>query len=269
VKRFFLFLLLAFLFSLFVYYSPAFWTKPTLYLFSDWDSRLISDGVTRYEEQTGISIRLTGDQKKADLFLLKDIVSITERADFSVLSSFILDRNVPEKFRDPGHKWFGVFYRAEALIYHADNVSQKIRLSYMASDCIATSSRQSLVRKSSEWLDKLPASVYDKDEKLIEDVERGKCTLGVVAAASLGRYNETFLESRVRLRWPKTVILTIAGGAIPVTSQQKKVAQEFLEWLTAFPQQWGFAKQRFEYTVNKRAKLSDRVLVWGPFREWK
>ena len=60
--------------------------------------------------------------------------------------------------------------------------------------------------------------------------------------------------------------INISGAGIVKTSRNQAEAKKFLEWLTEPKAQRLYASINFEYPVNPRVAIDDRVSAWGGFR---
>src|SRR5690606_27566254 len=91
-----------------------------------------------YEKDTGIKVHVVfakegtlerlkaeGDNSPADAILTVDISRLAAHKEAGVLqpiSSDVLDKNIPEHFRDPDGEWYGLSARSRVIFYAKDRV---------------------------------------------------------------------------------------------------------------------------------------------------
>ena len=101
----------------------------------------VEDAFAEFEEQTGKSvefifdddavllerIRAEGEDSPADVYMSVDAGNLWNAADQGViapLDSPTLTDAVPEGFRDPEGRWFGLALRARTVLYNPDGVEE-------------------------------------------------------------------------------------------------------------------------------------------------
>lgn len=111
----------------------------TLVIYSARAQPLVQPLFDRYQQETGVSIRVVSDTEAAlmqrlqaegraspaDLLLTVDAGNLwaaAERGLLRPIDSPVLQANIPEHLRDPGDRWFGLSVRARALVYSATRV---------------------------------------------------------------------------------------------------------------------------------------------------
>lgn len=228
-----------------------------------------------------------GDNSPADVFFAQDpggLGAITHL--FTPLPEAILSQ-VDPKFRSPEDKWVGISGRARVIVYNTDKLSEsdlpddiwdftdpqwKGRIGWAPTN----GSFQAMVtamrvlwgdEKTIQWIDGIQANdpqVYPKNTPIVDAVGRGEIDIGFPNHYYLFRFLAEFGESfaarnyYLRAGGPGAVIL-VAGAGILKTSENKELAERFLDFLLSQVAQQYFATQTFEYPVVEGIK-TDRLL---------
>ena len=100
------------------------------------DQQLFAD----FTKQTGINVNvvnasadellkrleLEGEQSPADVLITVDVGRLHRAKTaklLQVINSQALNRNIPQRFRDPEGTWYGLTYRARVIVYSKDRVN--------------------------------------------------------------------------------------------------------------------------------------------------
>lgn len=227
------------------------------------------------------------DNSPADVFFAQDpggLGAVTHL--FTPLPDSILSQ-VDPKFRSPDDKWVGISGRARVIIYNTDKLSEsdlpddiwdftdprwKGRIGWAPTN----GSFQAMVtamrvlwgdEKTIQWIEGILANepqVYPKNTPIVDAAGRGEIEVGFPNHYYLFRFlaeqGESFAARNYYLRGggPGAVIL-VAGAGILETSENKELAERFLDFLLSQVAQQYFATQTFEYPVIEGIK-TDRLL---------
>ncbi len=228
-----------------------------------------------------------GDNSPADVFFAQDpggLGAVTHL--FTPLPDAILNQ-VDPKFRSPDDKWVGISGRARVIIYNTDKLSEsdlpddiwdftdpkwKGRIGWAPTN----GSFQAMVtamrvlwgdEKTIQWIDGIQANdpqVFPKNTPIVDAAGRGEIDVGFPNHYYLFRFlaehGDSFAARNYYLRGggPGAVIL-VAGAGILKTSENKELAERFLDFLLSRVAQQYFATQTFEYPVVEGIK-TDRLL---------
>ena len=188
----------------------------------------------RFSEKTGIKVRLIeatgislverlkreGSNSKADVILLVDAARINDAANAGLLQqvqSNTLKANIPERYRDPSNRWFGLTRRVRSIIVNPKLVNPSTINSYddlgkpelKGKLCLRKRKNvynQSLVADqivlkgqagATAWVRSMVGNVkqpfFSGDTSLIRAVGQGKCGVGVVNHYYLARMQACLL----------------------------------------------------------------------------
>lgn len=118
-----------------------------LVVYSARADNLLKPIVTKYEQKTGVKIKLINDKAgplierlkaegsntPADLLITVDGGNLWQAAQAGVLkpvNSKILEANIPSQFQDPNNQWFGLSVRARTIFYNPSKVQPSDLSSY-------------------------------------------------------------------------------------------------------------------------------------------
>lgn len=111
-----------------------------LVIYSARADNLLKPIVAKYEQQTGVKIKLVNDKAgvliekikaegvntPADLLITVDGGNLWQAAQENILkpvNSSILEANIPPQFQDPQNRWFGMSVRARTIFYNPTKVN--------------------------------------------------------------------------------------------------------------------------------------------------
>jgi len=280
-------------------------------VYSARNEQLIKPLFDLYTQQTGIPVRFVTDDAgplierlgaegadtTADVLMTVDAGELwyaAERDLLKPIDSPILKANIPEHFRDPGNRWFGLSVRARTIVYSTERVKPEDLSTYEAladprwkgKVCLRTSKKvynQSLVamlisehgEQQTEtivrgWVNNLATNVFSNDVLLMEAIAAGQCDVGIVNTYYFGRLLRDQPELPVRLFWPdqqgQGVHVNISGAGVTKYSRHEAAATKLLEWLSEPKAQALFAGENMEYPANPAIKADPAVLAWGDFK---
>lgn len=271
---------------------------------------LLMPVLAAYSRETGIKVRyVTGEPDelikrlaeegagtKADLFMTVDAGNLWLAAREGLLkpvASKVLEKNVPEYFRDSAGRWFGISMRARTIVYSterlkpsalstyedlADNrwkgrlclrTSQKVYNQSMVSLMIADDGIKEAERVVRGWVMNLAQPSFDNDTKVMMAIQSGACDLGLVNTYYYGRLLHRNPNIPLALFWPNQkghgAYVDVSGAGVVANSHNAAEAVRFLEWLTTEPAQRLFADANMEYPVNPAVRPHESVRAWGGF----
>ncbi len=273
--------------------------------------QLIKPVFDRYTAETGVPIRFVtddaaplierlaaeGENSPADILLTVDAGELWHAAERGLLQpveSEVLTANIPEAFRDPANRWFGLSVRARTMVYSTERVNPEELSTYEALAeprwkgklCLRTSKKvynQSLVamliaqhgEEATEkvvrgWVDNLATDVFANDTQLIEAIAAGQCDVGIVNTYYFGRIQRDNPSIPVKLFWADQqgtgVHVNVSGAGITAHAPHREAAQKFLEWLSQQESQSMFAGLNLEYPASPAVTPDPIVAAWGEFK---
>lgn len=229
----------------------------------------------RFEEETGIDVEFLtgndaelreriaaeGEDTEADVYLTVDagnLASAAEEGLFQPLDSDALRDVIPEDYRDPEDRWFGLALRVRTIVYNTDALTEdEVPTTYAELGQPEWEGRVCMRNASNTYQQSLVASliaVYGEDEartivegwaanaeifandvELIEAMAAGACDVGVANHYYLARAIEEDDSIPVDLVWADQdqggVHVNISGGGITRYADNPELGRRFLEWL--------------------------------------
>lgn len=135
---------------LFVFLSGQAMAAPDeLVVYSARKEHLVKDLFEKYEKEQGVKITYItgeapvllqrilseGENTAADILLTVDAGNLWHAAEKNILvpvTSPVLDRNIPDHYKDPDNRWFGLSVRARTIVYNTDRVKKDELSTYEA-----------------------------------------------------------------------------------------------------------------------------------------
>ena len=278
---------------------------------------LIKPLLQQFEEKTKIKVNLVtgkadallqrliseGENSPADLLITTDAGRLyrAQQADvLQTIQSDILNKSIPEQYREPQGYWFGLSLRARPIVYSIDRIKPEQLSSYetLANKewnqklCIRSSDNiynQSLVasliahdgkNKTLTWAKSFVANFArppqggDRDQ--IKAVAAGQCDIAIVNNYYLGKMltskdaAEKDAGMQVKIFWPnqddRGAHVNISGGAVTAASKNKESAVTLLEFLVSDSAQQWYAETNFEYPIKPGVQPSEILKSWGEFK---
>ncbi len=278
---------------------------------------LIKPLLEQFTKETGIAVNIVtgkadtllkrleveGKNTPADILLTVDVARLIRAKDkglFQQVDSELLNKVIPENYRDIDKQWFGLSLRSRVIIYAPDRVNINDLDSYIdLADkkwanliCVRSSSNvynQSLVaamianygiEKTERWATGLvnnfarPPKGGDRDQ--IKAVAAGVCDIALINNYYLAGMLESSQESeveaanKIKLFWPnqdgRGAHMNVSGAGILKPAKHKKEAIQLLEFLVSdYAQQW-YADTNHEYSINPEIESSSVLRSWGKFK---
>ncbi len=278
---------------------------------------LIKPLLDQFTKETGIEVNLVtgkadtllkrleveGKNTPADILLTVDVARLVrakEKGLFQAIDSDVLERTIPEYYRDSGKQWFGLSLRSRVIVYAPDRVKEEELSSYqnLADNkwknriCIRSSSNvynQSLVasmiandgiEKTETWATALVKNFArapkggDRDQ--IKAVAAGVCDVAIVNNYYLAgmlessQKNEVAAANKIKLFWPnqygRGTHINISGAGILKPAKHKKEAIQLLEYLVSDKAQQWYADTNHEYSINPDIESNSILKSWGKFK---
>jgi len=271
----------------------------------------LEEAFVEYEKQTGQKVdfiygddaellerlKAEGDQSPADVYMTVDAGNLWNAArqgELATLDSPVLDRAVPEEYRDPENRWFGLALRARTVVYNPDAVDPS---EFDPKDTYADladprwKGRICMRDETEAYTQSLVASLIDlygrdrtlqivkgwvandvqimsNDILLIEAVDSGACDVALVNHYYLAREMDDEPDLNVKLYWASQdgagTHVNLSGGGVVKSSDAPDKAQQLLEWLATDGQK-AFVGDNHEYPVNPDVAPDDVVAGFGEF----
>ncbi|PQA87766.1 Fe(3+) ABC transporter substrate-binding protein [Hyphococcus luteus] len=240
----------------------------------------------------------------ADVFITAD-AGILWRADerdvFRSIDNETLNERVPEQFRHPDGKWYGLSKRARIVIYNKDmglpegleTYEDLADPAYRGMICVRSSSNiynQSLLasiiahdgaEKAQGWAAGVVANFARKpqgnDTTQIEAVAAGLCRLGIVNSYYTARYigsdNEqaAAIGDKIELFFPnqngRGAHVNISGAGVTKYAPNAENAERLIEFLLRDESQKAFARGNNEYPVVPGVEAEGPIAAYTGFKE--
>ncbi|WP_321499388.1 Fe(3+) ABC transporter substrate-binding protein [Breoghania sp.] len=274
---------------------------------------LIQPMLDRFTQETGIKtnivyaskglgerIRAEGTNSPADIMLTVDIGRLerSKELDFAApLDSGTIEANIPENFRDPDNRWFGLTGRARVVYASRERVSQdnityaeladpkwKGRLCTrsgqhdytigLIASIIAHEGRE----KAKAWLSAVKENLARKptgnDRAQVQAIYAGECDIALGNTYYMGKMltndkepeQETWARS-VKILFPNAEErgshVNISGMVLTKHAPNRENAVKLMEFLTSDEAQGLYAEINFEYPLNPHVQPSELVSSWG------
>jgi iron(III) transport system substrate-binding protein len=291
----------------------------TLNIYSSRNPQLIQPLLDAYTDETGISFKVLhlsdgmaqrleaeADNTPADIVLTTDISRLSELDKlhiFTAVDSSILTANIPAKWRDEDHHWFGLSLRARVAVVSADRVDLDVlnRIEDLADSrwqgrictrkgshpynraLLASIIAHNGAEVAQEWAEGLVANLARKpqgnDRAQARAIHAGLCDVALMNTYYYGlmKFN---LNKTEQQEWAKSIRIVflnqdegdrgqhvnITGAAILESSEKYDEAVAFLEWLSEPDAQRIYASTNYEYPVNPNVAPDAEIASWGTFR---
>lgn len=252
-------------------------------------------------------IALEGSTSPADLLLTTDIGQMFQAAESvgASITSPILQRNVPSKYRDKGNKWFALTKRARAFFVLRDNDNYEdasyedlgssefdgkicMRDAQHAYNIalIAAHIAHHGSDKTRTWLEGLKQNLARRptgnDRLQIKGVFAGECQLALANTYYMGNMLRN-IDNPEQIKWARSVQIVfprfnIEDGGTHINfsgmvaarfSRHKANAIKLMEFLSSPKAQLIYARDNFEFPINRNTPASSLVRSWGRFTDDK
>jgi iron(III) transport system substrate-binding protein len=272
----------------------------------------LEDAFVEFEDETGLKVdfifgddaellerlKSEGEDTPADMFVTVDAGNLwnaSAQGQLATVESKKLQQAIPEQYRDPAGKWYGLALRARTVVYNPDKVDPSefdtqetyaglADPKWKGRLCMRDSTEaytQSLVaslidlhgeERTREIVDGWLANDVDimsNDILLLEAVDAGTCDVALVNHYYLARELEENPDMNVELFWASQdgagTHVNISGAGIVKNADAPKKARRLLEWL-ATKGQAAFVGGNHEYPVNPDVAPDKLIASFGDFK---
>lgn len=243
-------------------------------------------------------LRLEGNKSTADLFISNDAGSLEKGKEMGLFLpvSSELAKSIPQKLRASDNSWLGLSARARVLVVNTNDKSVDfVKSVFDLSDprlkgklAITHSGNGSYIagvtvymesvgkEKISAWLagmkKNVEGKVFNKHSKIVKAVAEGKRSVGLVNHYYIYRHLEKHPKAPIRIVLPDQgkndigVAWNVAGIAMAKSTQNKKDAERFIEFVASVKGQSLFAKVNREYPVREGVAASPEIPKAGSYK---
>jgi iron(III) transport system substrate-binding protein len=274
---------------------------PPVVVYAARDADAMRRVLDAYTDETGITVLLTTESGRslverisaekhratADLVILDSIGHLWTAVANDILRpsrSDILEKNIPEKLRDPDKLWFALLVFTRTIAYDKRKVERDELSNYSvlgddrwrgelclssASDVDDQAQIAMMIREHGErpteytvrsWVTNLAIPIVSDDTELLRAIEDGRCSLGVVNSDDLARFTRDHPGTAVRQFLPRATSggthISVVGAAVTRHANNPAGALHLLEWLSSEKGQKLLAAQDLEVPVNELSKWS-------------
>jgi len=286
-------------------------------LYSARQEDLIRPLLDRFTQATGIAVHLVtadadpllqrlqaeGADTPADVFLTTDVGRLDRAVAVGVLGKVVdpaLNALVPEAYRHPDGRWYGLSLRARVIAYARDRVKPAELSTYAdlaaprwkGKICVRSSQHvynQSMVASfiahqgvdiTERWAKGLVANLGREpkggDRDQIKAVAAGQCDLALINSYYIAGMiqsaepAEREAVARVGLFWPDQqgygVHVNLSGAGIVKGAKHPVEAHRLLSFLLSEEAQRWYAEHNNEFPVRPGVPVSEALKGFGPFK---
>lgn len=250
-----------------------------------------------------------GATAHADLVLLPSAARLDRAAVAGLLQPVdvpALNDSVPEAYRDPAKRWYGVASFARGIAVSSDRVKpgdvsrydDLAKPDWKGKLCLPPLNRpgnrtlfasvlfHAGPEATSEWMRALagnevglepdPTMRLDGDDRiLVKAIADGKCDVAIVGSRTLARLADRGDEgdqkalNALRVVWPEGnsgVAIDVVGIGVAAASHEVEAATKVLAYLATDAGQRALAETLWAYPIKAGVPLSNPVTRWGPFK---
>ncbi|MEE9320520.1 MAG: Fe(3+) ABC transporter substrate-binding protein [Granulosicoccus sp.] len=242
-----------------------------------------------------------GRNSPADLLIAADIGRLSAAVDAGVaqaVKSDVLQKNIPEAYRDPADQWFGLTNRARLIVTAKGRVEPGLFESYedLAKPelkgrlCTRSGKHEYMVAliasvivhegldSARSWLNGLKENLARKpqgnDRAQVKAVAEGQCDIAIINSYYLGAMAQDAEQKpwfdAVNIVFPnqqgRGTHMNISGILMTKAAPHRDNALKLMEYLTSDEAQRLYADGNNEYPVRADIEPSDLVASWGTFK---
>ena len=274
---------------------------------------LIAPLTDAFTEATGIEVNVAylekgmierlqaeGRRTPADLVFTVDISRLAAIVDADLTQPAVSDTliaNVPEQYRDPDNRWWGLTTRARIVYASKERVAEGEVTTYedladpkwKGRICTRSGTHAYNVALTSailnyygedgtkEWLEGVKANLARKpqgnDRAQVKAIWAGECDIAIGYTYYMGK----MLEDPEQAQWANSVNIVfptfenagthvnISGVAMTKYAPNPENALKLMEYLTSPEAQEIYATANYEYPIAPGSKPDDLVASWGSF----
>ena len=274
---------------------------------------LIAPLTDAFTEATGIEVNVAylekgmierlqaeGRRTPADLVFTVDISRLAAIVDADLTQPAVSDTliaNVPEQYRDPDNRWWGLTTRARIVYASKERVAEGEVTTYedladpkwKGRICTRSGTHAYNVALTSailnyygedgakDWLEGVKANLARKpqgnDRAQVKAIWAGECDIAIGYTYYMGK----MLEDPEQAQWANSVNIVfptfenagthvnISGVAMTKYAPNPENALKLMEYLTSPEAQEIYATANYEYPIAPGSKPDDLVASWGSF----
>ncbi len=282
-------------------------------VYSHRQPELIQPLADAFTAETGIAVNIAfvdkgmverlvaeGARSPADLVLTVDIARLMQLDAADVIQpveSAVLTANIPEQYRDPGNRWFGLTTRARIVYAAKDRIADGEVTTY---EDLADPKWQGRICTRSglndynlallgavishhgldgarAWAEGLKANLARKpaggDRDQVMAIAAGECDIAIVNTYYIGQMladpEQRPAAEAVRIVFPTFTEggthMNISGVAMTKSAPNRAESLQFMEFLASDAAQKIYAETNNEFPVKPGVPVSDLVASWGTF----
>jgi iron(III) transport system substrate-binding protein len=252
--------------------------------FEDFASETGDDLTIRGGSATELYERLKaeGDDTNADMLITVDAANLwraTEAGLLTPVHSAKLDELVPQRFRDPQGRWYGLLLRARTIMRSSERVkpdevttyeglgdprwkgrlclrsgTSEYNVSFVA-DRMAKYGDAATERMLRRWMANDP-KIFGSDTDVLEAIADGDCDVGLTNHYYLAREKAEHPDFPVDAVWAdqngRGTHVNLSGLGVIASSDRKGEARQLMEFLVSPSQQQVFADNNHEFKVTQK-----------------
>jgi iron(III) transport system substrate-binding protein len=245
-----------------------------------------------------------GERSPADVVLAADIARLdaySKNGLFARVVSEKLQKNIPPSFRDPRNRWFGFSIRARVLVSSKDRVKigEILRIEDLANpnwkgrvctragshvynrallaSIIAANGHGAAEKWARGLVSNLARRPQGNDRAQAKAIYEGVCDIAIINSYYFGYMKNSNKSDQRQWADALRVVFTnqgdrgnhvnISGGGVARYSKNRRLAIQFLEFLTEPKSQKTYGETNYEFPVNPSASPGAEVKSWGDFRK--
>lgn len=271
----------------------------------------------RFTEQTGIKVNIVkasadeliqrmateGENSPADVLFTVDAGRLYRAQSldlFQPVKSEILEKNIPERFREKDGHWYGMTYRARIIAIAKDRVDPEAIKTYedltdprwkgkilvRSSDNVYNQSLLASIilndgeEKATEWAagitENMARNPKGADMDQVKAVAAGEGDIAIVNTYYIGLLLRSQDEEArkagesVQIIFPnqegRGTHINISGVGIAKHAPHKENALKFIEYLSGLEAQEILTNLNYEFPANADAEKADLIQSWGSFK---
>ncbi|WP_296402839.1 extracellular solute-binding protein [Psychrobacter sp.] len=199
--------------------------------------------------------------KGLDMLMMHSVYTMANASASQVLQpigSEVLNTKVPDQYKDPDGKWFGVGKYAQGIVYNKNRVNVRELVNYAGLGAINWRGRlcmtdiyspenQAIAKMMisyngtkltpeilANWQTNMGTPLAN-NKQILSTMEQGNCDVGIVDSDTFWSYAKTHPSTQIRMMWPNQINRGAITNAITIgmvnTGEEVGQALKFMEWL--------------------------------------
>lgn len=246
-------------------------------------------------------LRAEGDNSPADLVFTADVGHLTDLVALDVVQAVdspALESAVPERYRHPDGKWFGLTLRARVIYASKDRVPEGAVQTYAdltdprwegrvctrrGDHVYQVALLAAMIAEKGEeaaraWLqglkDNLARTPQGNDRAQVKAIHQGECDLSIGNTYYMGKMlddpdQRPWAES-VRIIFPnqdgRGTHMNLSGVAMTRSAPNRAAALALMEFMVSDAAQRLYAELNHEYPIKAGVAWSELLASWGDFK---